>query len=59
MKKIQVNGIECNENGATMKPLQCIVSNDEIGKSLSINNGKIQFTIPLEPIEKYLKGGAE
>lgn len=33
----------------------CIITNDEHGKTLSINNGKIQFTIPFEPIEQYLK----
>ena len=59
MRKIQVNGIECNEKGAAMTSLDCIVTNDKHGKTLSINNGKIQFTIPFEPIEKYLKGGAE
>ena len=35
--------------------LTCIITNDEKGKTLSIDNGMIQFTIPFEPIEKYLK----
>lgn len=34
---------------------ECIITNDEKGKTLSINNGEIQFTIPFEPIERYLK----
>lgn len=34
---------------------ECIITNDRNGKTLSINDGKIQFTIPFEPIEKYLK----
>lgn len=35
--------------------LECIITNDELGKTLSINNGIIQFSIPIEPIEQYLK----
>ena len=36
-------------------PLDVIITNDEVGKTLSIDNGIVQFTIPFEPIEKYLK----
>lgn len=35
--------------------LNVIITNDEIGKTISIGNGKTQFTIPFEPIERYLK----
>lgn len=35
--------------------LTCIITNDERGKTLSINDGVVQFTIPVEPIERYLK----
>ena len=37
------------------KMFDCIITNDEIGKTLSINDGNMQFTIPFEPIERYLK----
>lgn len=37
------------------KTFDCIITNDEIGKTLSINDGNVQFTIPFEPIERYLK----
>ena len=37
------------------KMFDCIITNDEIGKTLSINDGNVQFTIPFEPIERYLK----
>lgn len=55
MKKICVNGIVCDSAGAAMRTLECIITNDKNGKTLSINNGKMQFTIPFEPIEKFLK----
>lgn len=29
--------------------------NDKLGKTLSIDNGNMQFIIPLEPIEKFMK----
>ena len=34
---------------------ECIASNDEYGKTISISDGETQFTIPFEPLEKYLK----
>lgn len=38
----------------TSTTFEVIVSNDSIGKTISINNGEMQFTIPFEPIEQYL-----
>lgn len=35
--------------------LDVLITNDSRGKTLSINNDDIQFTIPFEPIEQYLK----
>ena len=43
------------ENGIKEQSLLCLISNDEHGKTLSITNGQIQFTIPFEPIEEYLR----
>lgn len=34
---------------------ECFVTNDSVGKTLSIYDGEIQFTIPFEPLEEYLK----
>lgn len=34
--------------------VECVITNDKVGKTLSIiDNGKI-ITIPFEPLEKYL-----
>ena len=52
---IMVNGVESNEKTFVRKPLNVIITADKIGKTISINNGKIQFSIPFEQIEKYLK----
>ena len=35
--------------------LSCTITNDEKGKTLSIDNEVFQFTIPFESIEEYLK----
>jgi hypothetical protein len=35
--------------------LHCIVTNDEVGKTLSIGTEQVMFTIPFEAVEKYLK----
>ena len=37
------------------KKVTCIITNDKLGKTLSINDGFTQFTIPIKPIERYLK----
>ena len=41
--------------GKRDKRVKCIITNDEKGKTISINNGVLQFTIPFETIERYLK----
>lgn len=45
----------------TKKMLYVGVSNDELGKSISIsdNSTGIMYQIPFEPIEKFLKEGNE
>lgn len=35
--------------------LNVLITNDENGKTLSINDGEKQFSIPFEPIERFLK----
>lgn len=55
-KRIAVRGITLYPNGDVLPDeLECIITNDEKGKTISINNGVLQFTIPFEPIERYLK----
>lgn len=39
-----------------MQKLRCICTNDEKGKTLSIDNGVIQFSVPFEELEEYFKG---
>lgn len=64
MKKKKIKNLHVRVSGgvATLKSafsvpqaLDCIITNDEIGKTLSINDGNMQFTIPFEPLERYLK----
>lgn len=38
-----------------LKELRVIITNDERGKTLSIDDGAVQFSIPFEKIEKYLR----
>lgn len=55
-KRIAVRGMTLWPNGDVLPDeLECIITNDEKGKTISINNGVLQFNIPFEPIERYLK----
>ena len=56
-KEIKVLGLNQNldEMKGTPMMLKCIVTNDGGGKTLSITDGFKIFTIPFEPLEKYLK----
>ena len=50
---IQPKWCELIANGkkiVEVKELYCICSNDEKGKTLSIDNGVIQYSIPMEKI---------
>lgn len=57
--EIKVGGTRFRKVGNQMRfaPLKfnVLISNDDIGKTISINDGETQFTIPFEPLEKYLK----
>lgn len=56
-KEIAVQGIVFDGKLSLKKTiLHCICTNDEKGKSLSIDDGNIQFTIPFEAIEHCFKG---
>lgn len=56
-REISVRGMEYNDKTGKLKikELRCIVTNDEKGKTISVDNGETQFTFPFEPLEKYLK----
>ena len=49
-KSIYVDGLIYSPGNAGMKEFNVMVSNDTIGKTLSINDGVTQFTIPFEPV---------
>lgn len=57
-KSVKVIGLRGVDDGKTLKVnrqvLECIITNDDIGRTLSVNDGKTQFTFPFEPIVKYL-----
>jgi hypothetical protein len=60
MKKIvnkltKVNGLKSTPVGNKVSELAVRITNDNIGKTISISDGTTQFTIPFEPIEEYLK----
>lgn len=56
-KEILVHGIKYDDVVRSIEPktLRCIVSNDERGKTLSIDDGRVQYTIPFEKIARFLK----
>lgn len=55
-KMLEVVGLEATMIETKVKTLQVRISNDHQGKTISITNGIIQFTIPFEPLESHLKG---
>lgn len=54
-KIVFVDGFKSTGQRIDKLKLICIVTNDERGKTLSIQDGHIQFTLPFEPLEKFLK----
>lgn len=55
MVVVNVKGLKTDEKSVKRTKLRCMVSNDKFGKTLSIDDGKTQFTIPFEAVEKYLR----
>lgn len=39
-----------------MMKLRCLCTNNGKGKTLSVDNGVVQFSVPFEEIEEYFKG---
>lgn len=55
-KWVKVRGLYQTDNGTMIATdLNCIITNDEVGKTLSIGTEQCMFTIAFEQIEKYLK----
>ena len=59
MIQTEVRGIVSGPDAAEPfdKMLGVLISNDEIGRTISITDGNVMFSIPFEPIEKYLRRG--
>ena len=55
-KEVFVKGIYYDDETRKVhiERFRCIITNDEQGKTLSIDDGTKQFTIPFNPIEKFL-----
>ena len=54
-KWVSVKGLILRKNYMKESNVTCIITNDRIGKSLTIGNDEIMFRIPFEKIEDYLK----
>lgn len=54
-KEFKVKGLQNSLLGMRDVDLHSIVTNDKVGKTLSVNNGTIQFIIPMDEIAKYLQ----
>ena len=57
-KVVNVFGIIYNDTTQTaqMGKLRCIITNNEGGKTLSVDNGEIQFSFGFEQIEEFFRG---
>ena len=54
-KFVSVVGLITTQKIMIQGTMEVTVTNDEKGKTISVGNGTTQFTIPFEPIERYLK----
>ena len=55
-KEIVVDGLVSVCDVLEYRKLYCICTNDERGKTLSIDDGTIQFSIPMEQIAPCFEG---
>ena len=55
-KEVIVNGVVYDDRDSQLysEKLRVIITNDERGKTVSIDNGVIQFTVPFDNLIKYL-----
>jgi hypothetical protein len=55
-KEVIVTGLVYDGGSKIYKQkLRVICTNDEKGKTLSVNDGRIQMSIPFEQVEEYFK----
>ena len=57
-KEVYVKGTVYNDASGSLRvcTFRVLCANDEKGKTLSIDNGHLQFSIPMEDIVKYFEG---
>ena len=55
-KEVIVDGVVYDDRDSQLysEKLRVIITNDERGKTVSIDNGVIQFTVPFDNLIKYL-----
>ena len=55
--EVKVDGFKTEIEDGKMEytKLTCLITNDSMGKTLSINDEETQFTIPFEAIERYFR----
>ena len=53
-KHIQVVGGVTTPHKMFIVNIDCTITNDKIGKTLSLSFGDMQLTVPFEPLEEYL-----
>lgn len=55
-KEVIVTGLVCYAGIKLYEQkLRVICTNDEKGKTLSVNDGRIQMSIPFEQVQEYFK----
>ncbi len=54
-KWVSVKGLILRKNFMKETSISCIITNDRLGKFLTIGNDEIMFEISFEKIEDYLK----
>ena len=56
-KHFSIKGYKQNVIANELQPamLDVIVTNDELGKTVSVNDGNIQFIFPADEVAKWLK----
>lgn len=53
--EITINGLVSIDGEGFIGRITATITNDKIGKTLSLATGDIQISIPFEKIEEYLK----
>jgi hypothetical protein len=54
-KEVEIDGVAVMNDEMFAGKVMAIITNDEIGKTLSLAFRDMQITVPFEPLEEYLK----